>query len=360
MRLRIFAIGAILALDACAPVIHPPAAPPGFLNPPRTTYAGVLSRDGVAAIGPGAPPSSAPQAGMAQTIEIDYLDGNRASIHVGPTCVLPAAVLSPPYLEVPGIGFTRQVEGTLSLEAGAGCALEGGTLFTLLAGSAAVRGAGLLDITAAGRDDRGLPGSMRFTGLLANAREIEPVAPAKTVKVHLLAELVSSCSTCRFNHRPLSERGQFPFEPKLEQQSSTPAGPTWTPVCGAPCAAAIDPSVPLRVAGAGLLDSTPFFLPAGRPRIVLKASSSGTAARAFGWTFVGAAAAYVVSGATMLAVGTREPTQTAHDRSTALGLELGGGGFLLGSLGFLIPGLIVLAHDGTAVTTDAGETLAAP
>ncbi len=124
--------------------------------------------------------------------------------------------------------------------------------------------------------------------------------------------------------------------------------------------AAVEPSAPLRVAGAGLLGSAPFYLPPGRPRVVLKASSTGAADRVFGRIFVGAGAAYVGIGVTFLALGAAEPTQTPHDRTSARGLEIGGGAFILSSLAFLIPGLLVLHHQGTVVTTDAGETLAAP
>jgi hypothetical protein len=355
----LLAVAPMLAVVAsCAPIIHPPSPPQGFLNPPRTTYAGALSRDGVAAIAPEAPPGPSLPAAGPDNIGIEYFDGGRALVHVAPTCTLPAIVLSPPYLERPGSGFTRQGEGILAFQPGGRCALDAAAPFTVLAGNATVRGVGLLDLTAAGRSDQGASGSIRFTGALAS--ESEPVTPPTTVKVHLLSELVSSCQFCRFNHHALWEPGQFPFAPGLEQEIPTPAGPTWRPICAAPCVAAVDPSALLRVAGAGLRESTPFRLPANRPGIILRSSSSGTAARAFGWTFLVAGASFVAAGATMLAVGIHESPQTAAERSAAHGWEIGGASFALGSLAFLIPGLIVLAHDGTAVTTDAGERLAAP
>ena len=114
----------------------------------------------------------------------------------------------------------------------------------------------------------------------------------------------------------------------------------------------------LRIAGPGLLPSEPFTLPAGRARVALKASGSTTEARIFGWVFVGAGALYIGAGATVFALGANAGTATAQDRTRGRDEEILGPIFAASSLIFLIPGLLVLHHDGTTVTTDAGETLA--
>lgn len=350
------AVGAVLlavaAADAaaCAPVVHPPAPPLGFLNPPRTEFSGVLSH-AVAGTGPAA---ASPEA-AADTVEIDYLGERQARVRLGPGCELGAFVVVPPYLEVPGTGFSRQVEGVLRFDPGGSCALEGAGPITVGAGLVDVRGVGLLNLVAAGRDAQGLPASVRFTGTLAHEGEADPPAaePGK-VRVHLLAELVTSCPACRYGHTSIALPGRFPFEPKLEQQVPTAAGLTWTPICAAPCAAAVDTGAWLRVAGAGIPDSQPFALPTERQRVVLKASSTGDAARAFGHGFVAAGIVYVALGAIFVAAGSAE---ARNDPSKGRHLELGGAAWAAASLAFFLPAAVVLGYHRTTVTTDAGETL---
>jgi hypothetical protein len=331
----------LLLSGACAPVIRPPASPTGFLAPPRTGYWGVLARESGAA--------------TAEGVEIEYLDDTAAVVHVGADCALRASVVAPAYGDVPGTGFVRQREGVFALRPAFGC-----SALTVAAGTAVVKSNGILELTAAGNDAAGTQRSLRFTGVLVKEEEAPPARASSppSVDVHFLAEIVTSCPGCKFNHTSIALPGQFPFEPRLERQVASAAGNAWAPVCTAPCAARVDEQAQLRVGGAGILPSASFTLPPDRPRVVLKASGSGTAARAFGWTFVLASVPFLVASAVLVADSASGRPRTSP-RDTAPGEEqLIAGAVAAGSLGFLIPGLLVLHADGTVVTTDRGQTLA--
>jgi len=351
---RSTAITSVLLLGACAPVILPPARPTGFLAPPKTTYSGVLSRERSASEAALAGPRS-----TAHSVDIQYLPDANAIVQVAPECTLQASTMAPAYLNVPGKGFERQGEGVLVVKSGAACALDDSGGFLVTTGTAVVKGTGLLELSIAGSDAAGASEALRFTGTLAEEHEAALPAAAETTDVHLLAEIVTPCRACSYNHTSIGLKGGFRFEPQLERQVETSTGETWTPVCAAPCTAQVDSRALFRVGGPGILDSEPFSLPQDRPRLVLKASGSSTAARAFGWAFVGAGALYVAIGATALVLGETAGPVTPQERSRAHGEELFGTIFSLASLAFLIPGLLVLHYDGTTVTTDAGETLTA-
>jgi hypothetical protein len=335
-------------LGGCAPVIHPPPAPTGFLAPPTTTYQGALSREGAAA----AVPAAAGPQGSGQTVDVEYGPDRQAWVRVGPDCKLRASVVSPLYVDAAAAGFLPHGDGRLALHAGSACDAGPSGPFTVGFGVAFAEKSGLLQMAATGLDATGAVGALRFTGTLMNEREAGTAAPPGTTTVHLLAEIVTPCKLCRYNRRSIALPGEFPFAPRLERQIETPGGPAWSPVCAAPCTAQVDTSARLRIGGEGILASNPFALPGGRSRIAIKASGSGTAARRFGWGFLAVGTLYAGSGA--IALGVAEATNGGARRTSAII----GGALTSSSLAFLIPGIAVLAHDGTTVTTDAGETLA--
>jgi hypothetical protein len=354
-RARLLAALASFVLAACTPiVIRPPAVPRGFIAPPRATYTGVLSRAGALVAA-----ASAGTADVSWAIEVEPLANGRALVHVGPACELPAAVTASPYVDMPGQGFMRQADGVLTIDGGASCSFDEGNVVTLATGSVALHANGYVDLSAAGAGGQGVPASLRFNGTLSGEREAATVAAPETTVVHLLAELVTPCQSCSVNHASIGTPGSFRFEPALERANATQSGPTWTPVCTAPCTARVDGQPRLRIGGLGIAESHPFTLPA-RSRVALKASGSGTGARVFGWAFVGAGALYVAIGTTALILGANAPRGTPQQSVRATGEEIFGVAFDAASLAFLIPGLVVLKHSGTTVTTDAGETLAAP
>jgi hypothetical protein len=345
----------VFLVGACAPVILPPARPTGFLAPPKTTYSGVLSRDrsGTSETARAAPRSTA------HSIDIQYLADANAVVRIAPGCTLQTSTMAPAYLNVPGRGFERRAEGVLAIKPGATCTLDDTGGFLVTAGTVVVKGAGLLELSIAGSDAAGAVEALHFTGALTDEHEVAPSVAPGTTDVHLLAEIVTSCRVCSVNHTSIGLKGGFRFEPQLERQDATSTGKTWTPVCAAPCSAQVDSHARFRIGGTGIAASEPFSIPQDRPRLVLKASGSGTAARVFGGMFVGAGALYVAIGATSLVLGETASTSTPQERSRAHGEELFGTLFGLSSLAFLIPGMLVLHYDGTTVTTDAGETLTA-
>jgi hypothetical protein len=186
------------------------------------------------------------------------------------------------------------------------------------------------------------------------AEEDAAAAAPEDVDVHFSAEIVTPCPFGRVNRRSIGEAGDFAFEPELERSASdTPAG-GWVPVCRAPCTAWLDPAMPLRVRGAGLPDSAPFLLPRGHRHLALASSSTGTAAKYFGWAFLGAGTLFLAGGATMFVLAARNGTATPNDLVKTRGEEVGASLFALASLAFYIPALVVLLSQGTTVTTDAG------
>ena len=182
-------------------------------------------------------------------------------------------------------------------------------------------------------------------------------APPEDVDVHFSAEIVTPCPKCKNDGVPIGEAGAYAFEPTLERSARDTPGGGWRPVCRAPCTACLDPAIPLRVRGAGLPDSEPFLLPRGPRHLALKSSSTGTAAKHFGWGFLVAGTLFLAGGAIMLARAERNGTATPNDLIETRAEEAGASLFALASLGFYIPSLIVLLSQGTTVTTDAGAPL---
>jgi len=341
---RAAAVTFLLFFVACAPIVRPPPPPTGFLAPPRATYGGVLTRDGAASAAaddhPATPPSTA------GTAEVEVLADDTALVSLGPACALRARTLTPPYADVPGVGFQRQHEGVLAFEAGSTCAVDGGRALTIGAGRAVVNSAGTLDLVAAGRDVAGTSGSFRFTGTLVGEQEGAP-PPSDSVDVHLISDV-----------RQFG-RGAIPLpRPALERLVALPDGPAWSSTCVAPCAARLEPGAVLRVGGVGTVDTAPFTLPSGRPRVVLKASGRGTGARLFGWMFLAAGASYLG-----IAAASYWGAIPYKDRSTGMPIsanerDWASAAWVGASLAFIIPGAIALGLGRTTVTTDAGERLA--
>jgi hypothetical protein len=185
--------------------------------------------------------------------------------------------------------------------------------------------------------------------------EAASAAPPEDVDVHFSAEIVTPCLKCRYDGTPIGEAGEFPFEPTLERSARDTPGGGWRPVCRAPCTAWLDPATPLRVRGLGLPDSAPFLLPRDHRHLALESSSTGTAAKRFGWVFLGAGTLFLAGGAFMFVRAERHGAATPNDLLETRAGEVGASLFALASLAFTIPALIVLLSQGTTVTTDAGE-----
>jgi hypothetical protein len=297
-----------------------------------------------------ASPDAAPKS-VASSLIVDAVGDASAVVTVGAGCALEASPVAPLYTEVAGQGFIRRYEGLLALKAPAPCVVSDGPPVTITALTVATKAAGSVQLDAAGVDAEGRASSMRFVGALIDEREVSP-ATEGVVDVHFFGEIATACPGCSVNRRPIGEAGAFPFEPRLERLVPD-GGDRWAPICSAPCVASVDAGAHLRVAGVGVRESEPFLLPQGRRRLALKATSPGTAARVFGWGFVAAGTVFVGLGATELAIGAAGGHKPSVDRS----LEVGGAIFAASSLAFYIPALIVLSHDHTTVTTDAGERL---
>ncbi len=341
---RLIALGvttlAILT-SACAPVIRPPETPSGFFAPPRVTSSGVLTLDGALVAG-GAPTTVRT---VPASLVIDTLNDGAAIVKIGPTCAIAATIAAPLYADVPGVGYVRRPDGALSIDRPSACAVTDGPPVTITAGTVVILASGAIELIVTGVDSNARVASLRFLGTRAAEADVAQTPPG-VVDVHFLAELVTSCPTCKLNHRHLDQPGLFAFEPRLEQR--LPVN-DWTSVCASPCTARLDPRVQLRVGGQGLEPSAPFVLPSNRRRVVVKASATGTADRVFGWSFLGAGGIFVGLGAGESAVGVDDKNRTFGHR-----YELGGTLFALSSLAFIIPGLLVLGHQQTTITTDPG------
>jgi hypothetical protein len=310
---------------ACGAGARPaPATPTGFLLPPRTRYAGVLT---------------AGARGETRSAEITYPSGtantgDEALVRLGPDCLLSGKVIHPPYADVPGAGYVRQGGGLLAVAPGTPCVLGDGGSLHVTAGTVSIADPHLVELSVAGRANDG-ERALRFTGTLTEEGEDMTSVGPHDVEVHFVAERSFKLT-----------RGETDFVPRLEAAR----GHGWRGLCEAPCVTHVAPDTRLRVGGAGILDSSDFVVPSDRARVVLRADGTSAGGRTFGWVFFGTGALVAALGATFFTAGAAR-----HDEA---GLELSGALVAATSLPFVIIGLVTLTRSGTSVVTDSGDRLA--
>lgn len=140
-------------------------------------------------------------------------------------------------------------------------------------------------------------------------------------------------------------------------------------VCVAPCLAHLDPSATYKISGDGVVPSKHFQLQPGESALNADTGSSG--ARRWGWTSAATGSSFMVAGGVMLALGfafapnasdskfagpSGRSLYESQDRMSGIYTGIGGGMLAFGGV-LTVLGVVLVATNGTTITTSSGREI---